>query len=443
MQRTLLRGILIFVGIISLLFFPKAVSQATELDLPTQYDWRDYGYDSPVRDQGNCNAGYAFATVDAVQAAIWKTDSISLDSLDFSENHAKECNWHALNHDAGLPNTCEGENFKMLTNLFTQQGLVLRTCDPYVDYDTACNTSCESQYHITEWQEFSSSYALASKELIKQKIMEHGPVYTQMDPRITGFENYSAANVITGISTDPNNWTHGVLIVGWDDNLTYSGGKGAWIVKNSYGAEWGDAGYFYIAYNSAGIGSSLSTVTGWEVSSSLYKLHFYDEAGHTSQMSISDTNFYSGSAMALFPIEPNEIPQAVEFWTNDAAIVSFEIYEQFNRTLPVNLLYQSAEINVAFSGYHQKKINDHMELPESSEIAVVLNVKNNSEFFPIVLDHLGPFSSDKTWYKNGEGIWQSLPANPDLNFDGTIRLRTLLIPAGLNHKIFLPIISTK
>jgi C1A family cysteine protease len=239
MQLTLLRGILIFVGIISLLLFPKTVSQATELDLPTQYDWRDHGYDSPVKDQGECNAGYAFAAVDAMQAAIWKTDSINLDSLVFSENHAKECNWHALNHYAGLPNTCEGGNFKMLTNLFTQQGLVLETCDPYVDFDAACNTSCKSQYYITEWQEFCPGYELAKIELIKQKLMEHGPLYTQMDPKITGFEDYSVGNVLTDISTDPNNWTHGVLIVGWDDNLAYSGGKGAWIVKNSYGAEWG------------------------------------------------------------------------------------------------------------------------------------------------------------------------------------------------------------
>lgn len=443
MQLTLLRGILIFVGIISLLYSPNAISQATELDLPTQYDWRDQGYDFPVKDQGECNAGYVFAAVDAVQAAIWKKDSIPLVSLDFSENHAKECNWHAVNHYAGLPNTCEGGNFKMLTNLFTQEGLVFETCDPYEDHDTTCNTSCESQYYITDWQQFGPSDKPASIDLIKQKLMEYGPLYTQMDPKITGFEDYSGGYVLTGTSTDPNNWIHGVLIVGWDDEFSYSGGKGAWIVKNSYGVEWGDGGYFTIAYGKAGIGSSLSTVTGWERNSLFNKIHFYDEAGHTTQMSVSDTNFYSGSAMALFPIEPNEIPQAVEFWTNDAAIVSFEIYEQFNGNELVNLAYQSDEINIPFSGYHQIKINEYKEIPEDSEIAVVLNVKNESKFFPIALDHHGPLSANKTWYRDELGVWQSFSANSDLNFEGTIRLRTLLIPEGLNHKIFLPIISMK
>jgi len=439
MKLTLLRGILIFVGIISFLIFPKTVTQATDEDLPN-FDWRDHGYDFPVKDQGVCNAGYAFAAVDAVRAAIWKKDSIKLDFLDFSENNAKECNWHAINHYAGLPNTCEGGNFRMLTNLFTQEGLVFETCDPYVASDTTCNTSCKSQYYITEWQEFSQSYQIALTELIKQKLIEHGPLYSQMDPKISGFSDYTGGTVLMETSTDPNKWTHGVLIVGWDDGI---GPTGAWIVKNSYGTDWGDNGYFYIGYGIAGIGSSLATVTGWDDVSSFNKLHYYDDAGHTSQMSISETNFFSGSAMALFPIEPKEMPKAVEFWTNDGASVSFEIYGQFDGNEPVNLLYQSAEMDIPYAGYHQIKIEEDLKIPEDSEIAVVLNLANNSKFFPITLDHHGPLSPDKTWYRDAEGIWQSFAANSDLNFEGTIRLRTLLIPEGLNHKIFLPIISTK
>jgi hypothetical protein len=214
-------------------------------------------------------------------------------------------------------------------------------------------------------------------------------------------------------------------------------------VKNSYGTEWGNDGYFNIAYGKAGIGSSLATVTGWERNSVFNKIHFYDEAGHTNQISTSEKDFFSGSAMALFPIKSNEIPQAVEFWTNDGATVSIEIYEKFDGIELVNNLFQSAEIDIPYAGYHQIKINEYLEIPEESEIAVVLNVKNESKFFPIVLDHLGPLSSDKTWFRDAEGIWQSLPAWQGQTFEGTIRLRTLLIPEGLNHKIFLPIVSTK
>ena len=47
---------------------------------------------------------------------------------------------------------------------------------------------------------------------------------------------------------------HIVLIVGWDDSLSHAGGTGGWIVKNSWGTQWGKEGFFTIAYGSASIG---------------------------------------------------------------------------------------------------------------------------------------------------------------------------------------------
>lgn len=52
-------------------------------------------------------------------------------------------------------------------------------------------------------------------------------------------------------SVNPN---HDVSIIGWDDNFDASNflvtppGNGAWIVKNSYGTDWGDNGFFYVSY---------------------------------------------------------------------------------------------------------------------------------------------------------------------------------------------------
>ena len=48
---------------------------------------------------------------------------------------------------------------------------------------------------------------------------------------------------------------HEVAIVGWDDNYSRTNfrnyasiGDGAWIVKNSWGSNWADNGYFYVSY---------------------------------------------------------------------------------------------------------------------------------------------------------------------------------------------------
>ena len=433
MKLTLLRGFLIFSTIILFLRFPTADSSATKplfSSSDPSFDWREHGYDFPVKDQGWCNAGYAFAAVDAVQAAIWKKDDVK---IDFSVNHAKECNWHAFNNYSELPNTCEGGNFQMLANLFTQQGLVLETCDPYVDDDIDCNQSCQTQYYIKEWQQFSPSDEMAPIELIKQKLVEYGPLYTQMDPTISGFSSYTGKDVLTGSTIYEDNWYHGVLIVGWDDEL---GSVGAWIVKNSYGAGWGDEGYFYIAYGNAGIGSSLATVTGWEKPSPFNYVHSYDEAGHTSQMSTGDEDFFHGKSMAMFNVQKNEFPKAIEFWTNDTGRVNVRIYDQFTGNKMSNLLYQSGEVEIDFRGYHQILIDPGFVIPEDREFFIELEVTNKTWFHPIVVDHLG-ISSDKTWYQDQNGNWLPLST---MNFDAAIRLRTIVLPDGWNQRIFLPFI---
>ena len=41
---------------------------------------------------------------------------------------------------------------------------------------------------------------------------------------------------------------HTISVVGWDDT------RHAWLIKNSWGTDWGDSGFGYIGYNSNRIG---------------------------------------------------------------------------------------------------------------------------------------------------------------------------------------------
>lgn len=72
---------------------------------------------------------------------------------------------------------------------------------------------------------------------MKRILHEHGPVIVGVNVFVDDFLKHKGANVFDHclLKSMPN---HAVLLVGYRD--------GAWVLKNSYGAQWGDEGYFYM-----------------------------------------------------------------------------------------------------------------------------------------------------------------------------------------------------
>jgi len=77
--------------------------------------------------------------------------------------------------------------------------------------------------------------------------MDHGPV-TVAVRSTSAFQAYNGG-IFNSCSTGPVN--HAVVIVGWDDA---QGANGVWIIRNSWGTGWGEAGYMRIAYGCSSIG---------------------------------------------------------------------------------------------------------------------------------------------------------------------------------------------
>ena len=86
---------------------------------------------------------------------------------------------------------------------------------------------------------------------IKEAIVKYGAVVTSMFYS----DNYLASDKVSYYANDLNLQTnHDVAIVGWDDNYPKENFKstppenGAFIVRNSWGPNWGENGYFYVSY---------------------------------------------------------------------------------------------------------------------------------------------------------------------------------------------------
>jgi C1A family cysteine protease len=403
----------------------KAPGGLAATAVPSSWDWRDEGKVTPVRNQGGCGSCYAFAAVANLESRVLVDGA---GGYDFSENHAKECNWYELTGTHG-GTSCSGGNYWQLVNLFSKNGTVLESCDPYVASDVACNSSCAYQKTLLDWRIISGS-AMPSPEVLKQYIYDHGPIYTTIyagsgDAWRSEFGSYNGSYTLyyTGGGT-PN---HAVMIVGWDDGLTHAGGSGGWIVKNSWGTGWGDDGHFTIAYGSASIGKYSSFAHTWQDHDDDGEVLYYDEGGWASSWGCKD----SATAWGLVRFTPTSDATVarVEIWTSDATSdVDVYVYDAFDGGGPSNLLAQ--ELNRSFdeAGYHSVPLSLPVSVSAGDDVVAVVKFANVSYPYPVTVDSYGPHEIGRTYLScSGDG-WTDMGSYA--GHDVAIRLRTGSDDAG-------------
>lgn len=109
---------------------------------------------------------------------------------------------------------------------------------------TATNNSCS--YDSTKPKISIKGYGVLSQnneDLLKEVVVKHGPVAIAMDTA-GDFSKYS-----NGVYFNPtcrnNSYTHAMVIVGYG----HENGMDYWLVKNSWGGNWGDKGFVKVARN--------------------------------------------------------------------------------------------------------------------------------------------------------------------------------------------------
>ena len=395
---------------------------------PPAFDWRTApNRVTSVKAQGGCGSCYAFAALGNVESKILIDTNTTPSSPDYSENNAKECNWRELNA-YGCPaqcwGSCHGGNYRMLASLFSQKGIVLESDDPYVAANVSCNSSCPYNKTLLDWRIISGG-VVPSTTALKTYIQTYGPVYTTLyvgdssDPAWAAeFGGYDGSYCLNYLGTRGPN--HAVLIVGWDDTL---GGTGGWIVKNSWGAGWGAAGYFNITYGSASIGMWSSFMHSWQDYDNNGGIMYYDD-------DCWDTNWGWGSTtlwgVCNFTPASNTSATRVEFWTTDATTdIDIYIYDDFNvATTSLSTLLRS-QFNYAFTepGYHSVPLSSPLPLTAGDDVIVVVKFTNSGYAYPVPADPNGPSVTGRTYISPSgvNGSWYDVGLNQT---DVAIRLRT-------------------
>ena len=401
---------------------------ATAQALPARFDWRELGKVTPVKDQLACNSCYAFATVANFESRLLVAGD---GAYDLSENNAKECNWPARNGNYGGQGSCSGGDGLMVANLWSQQGTVQESCDPYLDWEAPCNTTCAPVKTVLDWRLLSGD-VVPSTDVLKWYIQNYGPLQTAMyagdgDPWQTEVAYYTGLYTLYHPGTEPPN--HSVLLVGWDDNLVHDGGTGGWIVKNSWGSYWGGScgygtqgGYFTIAYGSASIGQYSSFVREWQDHDPAAELLHYDEAGWNQSLGFGGSTTAWG--LARFAPPDNTWLTRVEFWTTDATTdVDVYVYDNFDGNAPRNLLWSALNLSYDEAGYHSVALTSPLWITAGDEVVAVVKFTNSSHPSPLGVDGTSAHEIERTYVSasGSDGSWSDAG---QAAADVAIRLRT-------------------
>ena len=214
--------------------------------LDASFNWCDMGGCTPVRDQGACGSCWAFGTVGPLESAILLQDGVS---KDLAEQYLVSCNvdgwgcsggWWA--HDYHLSLVPPGE---------PDAGAVYEDDFPYTASDEPCNGPYVHHEKIADWFFIGNESSVADTEAIKQAIVDHGPVAAAVCVN-SDFQRYTGG--VFNPQRPCNSINHAIVLVGWDD------ADGAWILRNSWGPDWGESGYMRIAYGGNKVGYSANYV---------------------------------------------------------------------------------------------------------------------------------------------------------------------------------------
>jgi C1A family cysteine protease len=217
------------------------------------FSWQNLGKVTPVRDQGLCADCWAFSTVAMLESAYLIEEK---KDYDLSEQDVLSCTGPDI---FGQANNCTSGHLNDALLRMKLNGLTSEKELPYTATDSACQNNVVRSYGVAEFGDVSQNDNPSVAEL--KEAIKKGPVAAGVFAD-AAFQSYTGGVFNDHQSGAPN---HAVLIVGW---WTIEGHT-IWLVKNSWGKNWGLSGYMLIVAGSNAIGSEAVWVkakpkdSGW------------------------------------------------------------------------------------------------------------------------------------------------------------------------------------
>jgi len=216
--------------------------------LPDGFDWREKGAVNPVKNQLQCGSCWAFATVANIEGAGFVENN---KLLSLSEQELVDCDKKTgdVGCQGGLPSNAYKD---MIQNTI---GLETESDYPYTASDGQCKaTQSKEKAFIKDWVTISTD-----EDQIAAALIKYGPLAIGINAGPMQFYFGGVAHPWS-ILCNPKKLDHGVAIVGFG----VDSGKKYWSIRNSWGAHWGEKGYYRIVRGTGacGLNTMVTSATG-------------------------------------------------------------------------------------------------------------------------------------------------------------------------------------
>jgi len=250
---------------------PIEVRELPTVDVPAEWDWRTKGAVTGIKNQGSVGTCWAFSTTGNIEGQ-WFLAGNELVSL--SEEQLNDCDSYDCGVFGGWP--CRAYQYVVQAGGLISESEYpycvgngscfpcsppnynLTFCGPGPEFCNKTRWPCKAHQgsdfaaHITGWKTFGTN----ETELIAQ-LVANGPLSVLMNAEGLPPLQDHIYGIYDPWSCDPTGLDHAVLLVGYgsQDDSDY------WIVKNSWGTDWGDSGYFLISRGSGTCGINTAVTS--------------------------------------------------------------------------------------------------------------------------------------------------------------------------------------